>query len=76
MIEKNKTYTYEEIEKNYRIASAKAIEKFNDDLKKIQEKNNTEDSSVSLALFMQNMLLSAEIESILFEKENEVNEDE
>lgn len=76
MIEKNKTYTYEEIEKNYRIASAKAIEKFNNDFKKIQEKNNKEDSSALLAFFMQNMMFSTEIASILFEKENEVNEDE
>ena len=76
MIEKNKTYTYEEIKEIYISASAEAIKKFNDDFKQVLEKENKEDSIDFIVFSMHNMIFGAEIASILFEKENEENKDE
>lgn len=75
MIEKNKTYTYEEIKEIYTSASAKAIKNFNEDYRQVLEKENKEDSIDFIVFCIQNLMLGAEIASKLFEKENEVNKD-
>lgn len=68
MIEKNKTYSYEELKEIYKKAEIETIKKLDSEMDKAQ-KENGKDDALSKAIFsMQNTLVVCNLEKILFEE--------
>lgn len=71
MIDKNRTYTYEELEKLYDEAMQRALEDLDNTMKDTQEKTG-KTSGMGLAVFsMQNIMVAMNIKNVLFKGEND-----
>lgn len=71
MLEKGKSYTYEEIEKLFVEAQSKTITKINEDMKKSLIEKGKEDSSVGLTFMLHSLMVTRKLYSMLFEGDNE-----
>ena len=72
MLEKNKTYTYDELKKIFIEAQREVIAKETSDLKKAEEKNGGEhDPMMAFVIGMQSMSACANLFHILFKDEKE-----
>ena len=68
MIEKNKTYNYEEIKEIIEKAEMKVITELESDLRKQAKEVGKEDEFQILMFSMQNMLITASLKRELFRK--------
>lgn len=71
MLDKKKKYTYEEIETVIKEAHQKAIDKSQKDWDEMLEKQGKKDNMSSMAHMLQNMMLTSEIEKMLFRKDED-----
>jgi hypothetical protein len=68
MIEKNKTYSYDELKEIYKKAEMETIKKLDSEMDKKQKENGKKDGLLNFVFTMQNLLVTNELEKILFEE--------
>ena len=73
MLEKGKSYTYEELEKIFKKAQAKAIENLDKMAQEAMKEKGKNNSTFNFAFLLQNIMVTAELYRVLFkgEKDNE-----
>lgn len=70
MLEKGKTYTYDEIEKIFLKAQSKTIEKLDKQAQETMEKEGKIDSSFGFMFSLQNIMATGTLHGILFNDNN------
>lgn len=71
MLDKKKKYTYEEIKEIIKEAHKKAIDESQKDWDEMLKKQGKSDYRSSMAHMLQNMMLTSEIEKMLFGKDED-----
>lgn len=71
MIDKNRTYTYEELEKLYDKAMRKALDDLDSTMQQTQKETGKIDGTFLGIFSMQNLMMGANIRHYLFKGEND-----